>query len=29
MTATEGLLLAASILLFIYLGIALFKPEWF
>jgi K+-transporting ATPase KdpF subunit len=29
MTVTEGLLLAASILLFIYLGIALFKPEWF
>lgn len=29
MTATEGLLLAASVLLFIYLGIALFKPEWF
>jgi len=25
----EGLLLAVSILMFIYIGIALFKPEWF
>jgi F subunit of K+-transporting ATPase len=29
MTATQGLLLGVSILVFIYLGIALFKPEWF
>lgn len=29
MTVTQGLLLAVSILVFIYLGFALFKPEWF
>ena len=29
MTATQGLLLAVSIAMFIYLGVALFKPEWF
>ena len=29
MTATQGLLLGVSILVFMYLGIALFKPEWF
>jgi K+-transporting ATPase KdpF subunit len=29
MSVTDGLLLAASILLFVYLGVALFKPEWF
>jgi K+-transporting ATPase KdpF subunit len=29
MTAVQGLLLAISILVFIYLGVALFKPEWF
>ena len=29
MTASEGILLAVSILVFIYLGVALFKPEWF
>jgi K+-transporting ATPase KdpF subunit len=28
-TAVQGLLLAVSIAVFIYLGIALFKPEWF
>jgi hypothetical protein len=27
--AVQGLLLGVSILVFIYLGIALFKPEWF
>jgi hypothetical protein len=27
--AVQGLLLGVSILAFIYLGIALFKPEWF
>jgi len=25
----QGLLLGVSILVFIYLGVALFKPEWF
>ena len=29
MNAVQGLLLGVSILAFIYLGIALFKPEWF
>jgi hypothetical protein len=29
MTAVQGLLLAISIVVFIYLGIAMFKPEWF
>ena len=29
MSVSEGLLLALSILVFIYLGVALFKPEWF
>ena len=29
MTATQGILLAVSILMFIYLGVAMFKPEWF
>jgi K+-transporting ATPase KdpF subunit len=29
MTASQGILLAVSILVFIYLGVALFKPEWF
>ena len=29
MTASEGILLAVSVLVFIYLGVALFKPEWF
>ena len=29
MTATQGLLLAVSIVMFIYLGVAMFKPEWF
>jgi K+-transporting ATPase KdpF subunit len=28
-TATQGILLAVSILVFIYLGVAMFKPEWF
>jgi hypothetical protein len=25
----QGILLAISILVFVYLGIAMFKPEWF
>ena len=29
MSATQGILLAVSILMFLYLGIAMFKPEWF
>ena len=29
MNAVQGLLLGVSIAVFIYLGIALFKPEWF
>ena len=29
MTVSEGILLAVSILVFIYVGVALFKPEWF
>jgi K+-transporting ATPase KdpF subunit len=29
MTVTEGVLVALSIAVFIYLGVALFKAEWF
>jgi K+-transporting ATPase KdpF subunit len=29
MTVVEGLLLSLSVLLFIYLGVAMFKPEKF
>jgi hypothetical protein len=29
MTVVEGILLALSIAVFIYLGIAMYKPEWF
>ena len=29
MTVAEGLLLAVSVAVFIYLGIAVFKPDWF
>jgi K+-transporting ATPase KdpF subunit len=29
MSAVQGLLLAVSIAMFIYLGVALFKAEWF
>jgi hypothetical protein len=29
MTASEGILLGISIVMFIYLGVAMFKPEWF
>jgi hypothetical protein len=28
-TAVQGLLLGISVLVFIYLGLAMFKPEWF
>jgi K+-transporting ATPase KdpF subunit len=29
MTAIEAILLAVSVITFIYLAIAMFKPEWF
>lgn len=29
MTVVQGILLAVAVLLMIYLGIAMFKPEWF
>ena len=29
MNAVQGILLAVSIVMFVYLGIAMFKPEWF
>jgi F subunit of K+-transporting ATPase (Potass_KdpF) len=29
MTAVQGVLLAVSIVMFLYLGLAMFKPEWF
>jgi hypothetical protein len=29
MTLTEGILFALSIAVFVYLGVALFKAEWF
>ena len=29
MTVAEDILLAVSVAVFIYLGIAMFKPEWF
>jgi K+-transporting ATPase KdpF subunit len=29
MTVTEGVLLALSLAVFVYLGVALFKAEWF
>jgi hypothetical protein len=29
MTLVEGILLAVSIAAFLYLGVAMFKPEWF
>ncbi len=29
MTVAEGVLLAVSAAVFIYLGIAIFKPDWF
>jgi K+-transporting ATPase KdpF subunit len=28
-TVVEGLLLAVSVALVVYLGVAMFKPEWF
>ena len=29
MTVVQGILLAVSIVVFVYLGVAMFKPEWF
>jgi K+-transporting ATPase KdpF subunit len=29
MTAVQAILLAVSVLVFVYLGVAMFKPEWF
>ncbi|HEY5351229.1 MAG TPA: potassium-transporting ATPase subunit F [Streptosporangiaceae bacterium] len=29
MTVAEGILLTISVVVFIYLGMAMFKPEWF
>ena len=29
MNAVQGILLAVAVAVFIYLGIAMFKPEWF
>jgi hypothetical protein len=29
MTTVQAILLAVSVVVFIYLGIAMFKPEWF
>ena len=29
MSVSQGILLALSIVVFVYLGAALFKPEWF
>lgn len=29
MTVVQGILLAVSIVIFVYLGVAMFRPEWF
>jgi hypothetical protein len=29
MSLVQGILLGVAVLVFIYLGIAMFKPEWF
>ena len=29
MTVIEAILLAISVVVFVYLGIAMFRPEWF
>jgi K+-transporting ATPase KdpF subunit len=29
MSVVQGILLAVSIAVFVYLGVAMFKPEWF
>jgi F subunit of K+-transporting ATPase (Potass_KdpF) len=29
MTVVQGILLAVAVVVFCYLGVAMFKPEWF
>jgi hypothetical protein len=29
MTVVQGILLGVSVIVFFYLGVAMFKPEWF
>ncbi len=29
MTVVQGILLALSVMVFLYIGVAMFKPEWF
>jgi K+-transporting ATPase KdpF subunit len=29
MTTVQAILLAISVVIFVYLGVAMFKPEWF
>jgi K+-transporting ATPase KdpF subunit len=29
MTVVDGILLALSVVVFVYLGVAMFRPEWF
>jgi K+-transporting ATPase KdpF subunit len=29
MTVVQGILLAVAVVVFVYLGVAMFKPEWF
>jgi hypothetical protein len=29
MSVIQGILLGISVLVFVYLGVAMFKPEWF
>ena len=29
MNVLQGILIAVSVVVFVYLGIAMFKPEWF
>lgn len=29
MTTSQGILLGVAVVMFIYIGIAMFKPEWF
>ena len=29
MTVVQGILLAVAAVVFVYLGVAMFKPEWF
>ena len=29
MTVVQGILLGVAVVVFVYLGVAMFKPEWF